>query len=68
LAAKQTAVIRTDASITGSGWKPLQIQNDLWNLPRKKGLFTKADFIYVAKSDVYRCPAGERAIRRFTTV
>ena len=35
---------------------------------RKKGLFTKADFVYVAKSDVYRCPSGERAIHRFTTV
>jgi hypothetical protein len=35
---------------------------------RKKGLFTKRDFVYVAKSDEYRCPAGERAIHRFTTV
>jgi transposase len=25
----------------------------------KKGEFTKADFIYDAKADVYRCPAGE---------
>jgi hypothetical protein len=32
------------------------------------GLFTKADFVYVAKDDVYRCPAGERAIHRFNTV
>jgi transposase len=35
---------------------------------RKKGLFTKRDFIYVARSDEYRCPAGERAILRFKTV
>jgi transposase len=35
---------------------------------RKKGLFTKRDFIYVKKDDEYRCPAGEPAIRRFTTV
>ncbi|NYH22869.1 IS1182 family transposase [Paraburkholderia bryophila] len=35
---------------------------------RKKGLFTKRDFIYAKKDDEYRCPAGERAIRRFTTV
>ena len=35
---------------------------------RKKGLFTKADFVYMAKSDLYRCPAGERSIHRFTTV
>jgi len=32
------------------------------------GRFDKRDFIYVAKSDEYRCPAGERAIWRMTTV
>ena len=32
------------------------------------GRFDKRDFIYIAKSDEYQCPAGERAIRRFTTV
>lgn len=26
---------------------------------RRKDLFTKADFVYVAKGDVYRCLAGE---------
>jgi len=30
--------------------------------------FNKADFIYIAKDDQYQCPAGERAIHRFTTV
>lgn len=35
---------------------------------RAEGRFDKQDFIYVAADDVYRCPAGERAIRRFTTV
>ncbi len=32
------------------------------------GRFDKRDFIYIAKRDEYRCPAGERAIWRFTTV
>jgi transposase len=32
------------------------------------GRFDKQDFIYVPADDEYRCPAGERAIRRFTTV
>jgi len=32
------------------------------------GRFDKRDFIYVAKRDEYRCPAGERAIWRMTTV
>jgi hypothetical protein len=32
------------------------------------GRFDKQDFIYVAADDAYRCPAGERTIRRFTTV
>jgi len=31
-------------------------------------LFTKRDFVYVARNNEYRCPAGERAIHRFTTV
>jgi transposase len=33
---------------------------------KAEGRFDKADFIYVAKDDEYRCPAGERAIHRFT--
>lgn len=32
------------------------------------GLFDKADFLYLPATDEYRCPAGERAICRFTTV
>jgi transposase len=44
------------------------VPKPLTSASRKKGLFTKADFVYVAKDDVYRCPAGERAIHRFNTV
>jgi len=32
------------------------------------GLFDKSDFVYDAANDTYRCPAGERAIRRMTVV
>jgi transposase len=32
------------------------------------GRFDKRDFVYLAKRDEYRCPAGERAIWRMTTV
>jgi len=35
---------------------------------RKKGLFTKRDFVCVARNNEYRRPAGERAILRFMTV
>ena len=35
---------------------------------RADGRFDKQDFIYVAADDEYRCPAGERAIHRFTTI
>ena len=35
---------------------------------RAKGLFDKRDFEYLPKKDEYRCPAGQRAIHRFTTV
>ena len=33
-----------------------------------EGRFDKQDFIYISADDEYRCPAGERAINRFTTV
>lgn len=32
------------------------------------GRFGKSDFIYIAKDDEYQCPAGERAIFRFSDV
>jgi hypothetical protein len=35
---------------------------------KAEGRFDKADFIYIAKDDEFQCPAGERAIHRFTTV
>jgi hypothetical protein len=34
---------------------------------KAEGRFDKRDFIYIESDDEYRCPAGERAIRRFTT-
>ena len=33
---------------------------------RKKGEFSRRQFHYFAKNDEYECPAGERAIYRFT--
>ncbi len=33
---------------------------------KAEGRFDKADFIYIARDDEYRCPAGRRAIYRFT--
>jgi len=35
---------------------------------RADGRFDKRDFIYISERDEYRCPAGERAIWRMTTV
>jgi hypothetical protein len=32
------------------------------------GRFDKQDFVYIAADDEYRCPAGQRAIKRFTTI
>jgi hypothetical protein len=32
------------------------------------GRFDKRDFVYIPEHDQYRCPAGQRAIKRFTTV
>jgi transposase len=33
-----------------------------------KGFFDKKDFRYIAEDDEYECPAGQRAIKRFTRV
>ncbi len=35
---------------------------------KAEGRFDKSDFIYIAKDDEYQCPAGERAIHRFSTL
>ena len=33
---------------------------------KAEGRFDKADFVYIAKDDEYRCPAGQRAVYRYT--
>ena len=33
---------------------------------KAEGRFDKSDFLYIAKDDEYQCPAGQRAIYRFT--
>lgn len=33
---------------------------------KAEGRFDKADFVYIARDDEYQCPAGHRAIYRFT--
>ena len=35
---------------------------------KKKGLFTKEDFVYEPEHDRYRCPAGEELARRYSSV
>ena len=52
---------------TKSGITPI-VPKSLTSNNRAEGRFDKQDFIYVAEDDEYRCPAGERAIRRFTTL
>lgn len=34
---------------------------------KAEGRFDKGGFIYIAKDDEYQCPAGQRAIYRFTS-
>ncbi|MCP4208549.1 MAG: IS1182 family transposase [Shimia sp.] len=50
-----------DADITPTLPKPQTSRN------RKKGMFVKADFRYVADEDAYVCPAGERLPWRCVT-
>lgn len=33
---------------------------------RAEGRFDKTDFIYIARADEYECPAGQRAVHRFS--
>jgi transposase len=35
---------------------------------KAKGRFAKQEFVHIAEDDVYRCPAGERLVYRFTGV
>jgi len=50
-----------------AGITPL-VPKPLTSNSKAEGRFDKRDFVYIAKSDEYRCPAGQRAIKRFTTI
>jgi transposase len=50
-----------------SGMTPL-VPRTITSGARADGRFDKRDFLYDKKRDEYRCPAGQRAIRRFSTV
>jgi transposase len=52
---------------TLAGMNPL-VPKTVTSGARAEGRFDKRDFVYNAKRDEYRCPAGERAIWRFTRV
>jgi transposase len=52
---------------TQSGVVPLVPKPQTSN-NKAAGLFDKSDFVYIEDDDEYRCPAGERAIRRITLV
>jgi transposase len=51
---------------TRSGITPM-VPKSMTSNNLAKGQFDKQDFIYIAADDEYRCPAGQRAIKRFTT-
>jgi transposase len=50
-----------------AGIKPL-VPKPLTSNSKAEGRFDKRDFVYLPEQNEYRCPAGERAIWRFTTV
>jgi transposase len=52
---------------TRSGINPI-VPKTMTSNNLSEGRFDKQDFIYIAADDEYRCPAGERAIKRFTTI
>jgi transposase len=48
-----------------AGMTPL-VPKPMTSGAKAEGRFSKADFIYLKRVDQYQCPAGERAIYRFT--
>ena len=52
---------------TQAGANPL-VPNSATSNALAAGRFGKRDFIYIARDDQYRCPAGEIAVKRFTTI
>jgi hypothetical protein len=52
---------------TEAGITPL-VPKPMTSNARAEGRFSKADFIYIAEDDAYRCPAGQQAIYRMTTI
>jgi transposase len=44
------------------------VPKPLTSVAKAKGRFGKQDFVYVAEHDAYRCPAGERLTRHFSSV
>ena len=50
------------ASITAYVPKPLTSGS------KAEGRFGKQDFVYIAATDQYRCPAGQRLIQHYTTI
>ena len=44
------------------------VPKPLTSSSKAEGRFGKQDFVYLAAADEYQCPAGQRAIKRFSTV
>jgi transposase len=49
------------------GIHPL-VPKPLTSNSKAEGRFDKRDFVYLPEQDAYRCPAGQTAIKRFSTV
>ena len=52
---------------TQSGITPL-VPKSMTSNARAAGRFDKQDFIYVTEDNEYRCPAGQRAVYRYTSM
>jgi transposase len=42
------------------------VPKPMTSIAKFEGRFDRSDFIYIAKNDEYQCPAGQRAIYRYT--
>ena len=60
-----TSAARRSRRATTPASRPI-VPKPMTSNAKAEGRFNKADFIYIARDDEYQCPAGQRAIYRFT--
>ena len=59
--------VRVTGAVAGLALVPRGGREAVMDCGLARGLFDKRDFTYLPNVDEFRCPAGQRAVHRFTT-